>query len=265
GIFDLVQNRGFYYRRPDKPIPYIFAGIAVSTNNPKAQTPTGGYRGADGSILSSPISYDANTWQEDIDAGVWVNLRDYQDVELQKIPPILISIPLGLGVRYKLTDKLDISVEAGFRWAFTDQIDGVSGRYQAFEKTNGKYPLAYFLSDRSLAYGSESSGGDNRAAIVQSLNNFYTANGGDANTYSQPASPGWDGDYNPYTNDITSTEYDPNNLGFPGERRGNDGTLLEQYSDKKPGIFSGANDIYMVYGVSLSYIFAVQVKCPKFR
>ena len=46
----------------------------------------------------------------------------------------------------------------------------------------------------------------------------------------------------------------------PGARRGDDGTSTYEPNNANPGPFSRANDVYMVYGIHLSYIFANNVK-----
>jgi hypothetical protein len=40
-----------------------------------------------------------------------------------------------------------MSAEVGFRWAFTDNLDDVSGNYPDL---NGKLPIAAHMSDRSV-------------------------------------------------------------------------------------------------------------------
>lgn len=70
-----------------------------------------------------------------------------------------ITVPLGVGVKINLKDRLAISLEYGIRKTFTDYIDDVSGNYvdpDQLRAQNG--PLAAELSDRRI----DSSEGYNR-------------------------------------------------------------------------------------------------------
>jgi hypothetical protein len=95
------------------------------------------------------------------EGGEWVDLQplgtEGQRVLLQeedtnnKIKPynrIQVAIPFGIGFRFRLSTKLDISSEFSFRYSFTDYLDDVSGNYidlGAF----GENDLAKALSYRS--------------------------------------------------------------------------------------------------------------------
>lgn len=62
-----------------------------------------------------------------------------------------ITVPLGVGVKINLKDRLAISLEYGIRKTFTDYIDDVSGNYvdpDQLRAQNG--PLAAELSDRRI-------------------------------------------------------------------------------------------------------------------
>ncbi len=56
---------------------------------------------------------------------------------LQATPRILPVIPLGIGLKYAITDKIGINAEATYRLAFSDYIDGFS--YAANPNTTDKY------------------------------------------------------------------------------------------------------------------------------
>lgn len=58
-----------------------------------------------------------------------------------------VVIPFGAGLKYNFSDKWNIMFSAGYRYALTDYIDDVSGKY--FYKGNFKNPVAAALSDRS--------------------------------------------------------------------------------------------------------------------
>ncbi len=125
-VYDLLGSS----RRPKyRPLytPYLFAGIAVYNYNPQAKLD-----------------------------GVWYNLHDY-GTEGQKLPGATnkysltqISIPVGLGFKYKLNNYWDLCLEMGVRKLFTDYLDDVSDKYvdpNELLATGG--PIAVKLADRS--------------------------------------------------------------------------------------------------------------------
>ena len=59
---------------------------------------------------------------------------------------MIIAIPTGIGVRYKLSNRLDISAEASYRWTFTDYLDDVSADYPDLSSVD---PLSARMSARS--------------------------------------------------------------------------------------------------------------------
>lgn len=122
--FDLFENQATYLSRPDW-TPFIFAGIAVFHHNPQAVAPAVGLNG-------QPLT----------EAGNWVSLHDlgtegqYADLlptdanyGIKPYKLIQFSIPMGIGVRFKVHDVVDVSAELGFRYLFTDYIDDVSKNY----------------------------------------------------------------------------------------------------------------------------------------
>lgn len=121
---DLFENQATYISRVAW-TPYVFAGLAVFHHNPQAQAP-------DTDLQGNPLP----------EAGKWVDLQplgtEGQHSTLQEgdanygIKPykrIQISIPFGIGVRFRLNEVLDLSAEIGFRYLFTDYIDDVSKSY----------------------------------------------------------------------------------------------------------------------------------------
>ncbi|MGB0523728.1 MAG: DUF6089 family protein [Flammeovirgaceae bacterium] len=176
-IFDFIQNRGRYFRRPEKPIPYAFVGIALGVQNAQVQVPN---RGTIDLATNRVLNFD--------NAGEWVNLRDFPEIyEGGQAPsPFLISIPFGVGVRYKLSKKVDIAFEAGFRYTFTDLLDGVSGNYQQIDReVNGQPNLTYYISDRSSLDQAMDHRGNNvdRTHIVDGMRQVY---GNNLESYSAP-------------------------------------------------------------------------------
>lgn len=123
-IFDLIRHQSMYYKRP--PInPYAFFGIAIFHHNPKAKVPANNMRGA-------PF----------VNAGEWVSLQPLgtegqftkllnTDANYGIEPYKLIqpAVPVGIGVRLRVNETINVFCEASVRYLFTDYIDDVSRNY----------------------------------------------------------------------------------------------------------------------------------------
>jgi len=154
GIFDLFKNEGSYLSRVQI-TPYAILGIAGFYHNPKAIAPeTSGSTG-----VALP------------EAGQWVALRplgtegQYADLlptdanfGIKPYSLWQMSIPFGLGVRYKLGEALDISFDITFRYLFFDYIDDISRNYVDLDVLDSD--LARAMSDRSVEPTGAKSGGD---------------------------------------------------------------------------------------------------------
>ena len=107
-IFDLVENRNNYLKRPDF-VPYVFAGVAGFYHNPKGLV-------GDKAVGLSPGSY--------------VALADVKtEGQSTAYGQTQFSIPFGGGIRYRINRNFDASLEIGWRKTFTDYLDDVSGKY----------------------------------------------------------------------------------------------------------------------------------------
>ncbi len=105
--------------------PFIFAGIGGFIFNPKAN-----YGGGD------------------------ATLRIYRtEGPLEQYKNYAITVPYGAGAKYRLTENLTLFSKIGYRTAFTDHLDDVSGVYPAANSWRGDPPnqaaYSYFLSDPS--------------------------------------------------------------------------------------------------------------------
>ncbi|MDR7130875.1 hypothetical protein J2X69_003234 [Algoriphagus sp. 4150] len=76
--------------------PYIFAGVGMSTNNPKAQLD-----------------------------GRWVDLRPLK-LENNPYNRNVVVFPMGLGLKYKLNVYMDLTLEGNYRFTMTDYLDDIS-------------------------------------------------------------------------------------------------------------------------------------------
>lgn len=81
-------------------------------------------------------------------SAAYPNLKPYSSMA--------ICIPLGVGLKYSLTEKVNVFAEAVYRFTNTDYLDDVSGMYapDAFPANpNGTPSAGYLLQDRSYEYG----------------------------------------------------------------------------------------------------------------
>lgn len=107
--------------------PYLFGGVAMTHFNPQA-------------------SYGDR----------WVALQAL-GTEGQGMPNFdapyrrtVISIPFGIGLKYALTDQINLGLEIGARFLFTDFLDDVSGNYvNSAELLAGNGVLAAALANRT--------------------------------------------------------------------------------------------------------------------
>ncbi|SDA63036.1 hypothetical protein SAMN03080617_01402 [Algoriphagus alkaliphilus] len=76
--------------------PYIFFGVGMSTNNPKAEL-----------------------------NGTWVDLRPLQ-LENNPYNDKIVVFPMGLGFKYKLNVYMDMKIEGNYRFTLTDYMDDIS-------------------------------------------------------------------------------------------------------------------------------------------
>lgn len=68
---------------------------------------------------------------------------------------IAVCIPIGFGVKYAVTDKINVSFEIAHRFTTTDYLDDVSKTYIGIDKfaTQNQPSIASILQDRSFELG----------------------------------------------------------------------------------------------------------------
>ena len=101
--------------------PYLFTGISYTFFNPKTV-------------------YDGNTYELNLYGTEGQTFSDSYKKEI-------LAIPYGAGVKYNISGKWNLIGEIGFRTAFTDYLDDVSGKYP--DKSIMTDPVSVALSDRS--------------------------------------------------------------------------------------------------------------------
>lgn len=135
-VYEFFGTKRRYVFRPYLS-PYVFAGGAVFNYNPKARL-NGEW------IALQPLGTEGQYLpgqNTDYQTGKKINYP-----EPYKLTQF--SIPFGIGVRYRLTDKLDLRAEIGLRKTFTDYLDDVSGQYPDPQALMAQNPTAALLSDR---------------------------------------------------------------------------------------------------------------------
>jgi hypothetical protein len=198
GTIRIPEIAGGTWRNPVTPwTPYVFIGIGALYHNPVARTP------------------------EEF-GGNWVSLKPLQ-TEGQDYSSFAFMIPFGVGVDWRLTDRIDIGVEMGMRFTFTDYLDDVSGLYT--DPANLSSDLARAMANRTMEPVSALKGGS-RQAEIQRLGGLIGTS-----VFIGP-------DGRPYTSF--------NGFGQEGDQRGND----------------GATDVYLVTSVHLKYVLGARPFCP---
>lgn len=225
GVIELFPSYGRFYRRRFFS-PYIFGGIAVFYHNPQAKTPLD-YSGADASpgdwVSLRPLRTEGQGLTRGFGAEAGTPYADQYGL----IQP---AIPAGIGMRFRLTDRIDLSFEFGFRFLFFDHIDDVGGNYPDIRDLESD--LARALYDRS-AEANAAVSGDPRdlSAILQILGPTTNLYGVSNETLV------------PQPNNTRLNGY-----GLRGEQRGNT---------------PGENDLYLVTGFHINYILSSR-RYPKY-
>ena len=138
GVLDLFPNTSTVSLRM-RFTPYVFAGVSVFHHNPQGKVPQ------EAVFLESHFAEPFVP----AEAGEWVALKPLQTEGPESTySNFQISIPMGGGVRFRLTNWFDVEAEVSYRHLFTDYLDDVSGNYA--DKGLLDSELAKVMSDRSL-------------------------------------------------------------------------------------------------------------------
>lgn len=148
-VLGQVNILPFHPKKNFKPItPYVFAGIAVFHFNP-----TSVYKNE--LVYLQPLGTEGQGMDGFADKySLWE-----------------ISIPAGIGVKFCVTKRINLSFEFGLRKTFTDYIDDVSGDYVELDILRaGNGALAANLSNRTY---------DNNGNQIERVGNPRGYNGKD--------------------------------------------------------------------------------------
>ncbi len=138
------QQRNFYFTTPVKELsaqlvwnilgknyedkglmPYIFSGAGVSFINVKK----------DYSRINTTVFGESS----DIYAGLAIDNE-------RGTPRALLSVPVGIGAEYPISNRFSVNLEASYRFIFTDYLDGFS------ESVSPKYKDHYHSTSAGLIY-----------------------------------------------------------------------------------------------------------------
>ncbi len=137
-VFDLFKNEASYISRVQW-TPYAFVGITGFHHNPQ------GYVSEDSGLP------EAGTWVDLEPLGTEGQYSDLPDNAVNNgidtYSQIQIAIPFGIGIRYRLNQVFDISLEMSTRFTFTDYLDDVSRNYVDPDLLTSD--LARYMADRS--------------------------------------------------------------------------------------------------------------------
>ena len=134
GVIQLFPEVGRYYQRP-LINPYFFLGLGANFFVPRASLPETLHDG-------TPVQ----------DTGKKERLRPFR-TELVDYSPVTAVIPFGLGVKMVIKPALNISVNGGYRYTFSDYMDDVSGFH--VDDASFSDPLAAAMSDRGPEVGAD--------------------------------------------------------------------------------------------------------------
>lgn len=113
GVFELFPTDRGYLRR-NFLNPYGVLGLCLFRHDPVAKTPI--VKGESSKwVRLQPLGTEGQF------TGIPGTPKPYRRLQL--------GIPLGVGLRYRLADKWDLSFEICYRFVFTDYIDDVSTRF----------------------------------------------------------------------------------------------------------------------------------------
>lgn len=141
-VIDLFENMATYISRV-RWTPYVYGGVAGFINTPKARAP-------EQDLLGNPLA----------EGGEWVKLRPLgtegqhsnlpetsANYGIKPYKSVQFALPVGVGVRVRINQVLDVWGDIGFRYTFTDYLDDVSRNYVDLNLLDS--PLAQAMSYRT--------------------------------------------------------------------------------------------------------------------
>ncbi|MES2386650.1 MAG: DUF6089 family protein [Bacteroidota bacterium] len=228
----LPTNRG--YMRRNFLNPYGFFGVNVFTNNPQAKGP------------------ENTQW-----AGTWIDLQA-QKTEgqgmlggAQPYSTVQIGIPIGFGLRYRLGNNFDLSLEFGYRLTFTNYLDDIGRNFYNFDADKGGVAgteLQVLMANRSAEVKGAYSG-DTRYLPVYNGSEFVQMSFADVFAGGSPLALA-------ARESMIATTYAAN--GKPTFH-------IVGYNNGASPRGGGGRDYYLLTGFHLGYIMHDKSRAPRFR
>ena len=148
---------------------FLLAGVGVYHGNPTADLFNGEatlanryHNWSDGTIRDAPEKVNPQANIIGKDGEYETNLRDWKteaqgiNKEFAQNKPYHntnIGFPLGIGVRYGISNKIRLSMELDYYYFLTDYLDDVSDRYATYNELKTSFPdpeqyeIAKYISD----------------------------------------------------------------------------------------------------------------------
>lgn len=163
GEWDFKPTVGGVFRRPIWR-PYAFGGVAVFHHNPKGMTPDGRW------VDLQPLRTEGQGLTATPDVNGVTGTYKSKPYSL-----VSVAIPFGAGIKYRLTDNLDVAFEVGYRFTFTDYLDDTSGNYANAADLNNFNPLSAIMANRTTEDRDPISGSvRNWRPVAESTNGYVT-------------------------------------------------------------------------------------------
>jgi opacity protein-like surface antigen len=144
-----IEERGF--------APYIFAGVAAFHFNPYA------FDNSHNKVFLRPLTTEGQGLAQYPEKKLYANNQ--------------IALPFGGGIKFALSDQLQVGIEIGLRKLFTDYLDDVSGTYadsSLLSAARGPQAIAFAYRGREIHGSSRYPTAGNIRGNPQKKDWYYT-------------------------------------------------------------------------------------------
>lgn len=156
--YDLLRSPFVFHKRV--PVtPYLLLGLGLFYHDPKAKTPE---EFGNDWVRLRPLRTEGQGLVREFGP----NAGTKYDKPYSLFQPV---IPVGVGVRFKLNDRTDLSFEVAYRISFTDYLDDVGGNYA--NPNDLESDLARAVANRTLELTDAQTGGSRSTDLDNFINN----------------------------------------------------------------------------------------------
>jgi hypothetical protein len=114
GLYEILGNDEYVLKR-GRFKPFIYVGVSIISNNPSIA-------GTDDKVYSGQLKSAPKFQNYKKLSDTTVVVRETITNPSEVVPSIGLSIPLGVGLRYKFNDKIDFGFEVGYLTNLTPSI-----------------------------------------------------------------------------------------------------------------------------------------------